>query len=104
MNFKVCLQMLVVVCLCLWFSLLKLRVFVVSVVNIFSLASIVFSVLYFLFNLTLCFIFILFCNFEVDSWFINVLGNVSIQNVLNATRIYINPSMPEAVAFKEGYV
>ncbi|KAK2392196.1 replication protein A 70 kDa DNA-binding subunit E [Trifolium repens] len=29
-------------------------------------------------------------------------GNVSIQNVLNATRIYINPSMPEADAFKEG--
>jgi hypothetical protein len=41
------------------------------------------------------------CSFLI---LINVLGNVSIQNVLNATRIYINPSMPEAVAFKEGYV
>jgi hypothetical protein len=43
--------------------------------------------------------FISLCLFLI---LINVLGNVSIQNVLNATRIYINPSMPEADAFKEG--
>ncbi|MCH80683.1 replication factor A protein, partial [Trifolium medium] len=28
-------------------------------------------------------------------------GKVSIQNVLNATRIYVNPSIPEVVSFKE---
>jgi hypothetical protein len=28
-------------------------------------------------------------------------GKVSIQNVLNATRIYVNPSIPEVDSFRE---
>jgi hypothetical protein len=32
-----------------------------------------------------------------------VLGKISVQNDLNATRIFVNPSIPEIDAFNQGY-
>jgi hypothetical protein len=32
-----------------------------------------------------------------------VLGIISIQSYLNATRIFVNPSIPEIASFKERY-
>jgi hypothetical protein len=43
------------------------------------------------------FFFIIWC---MNLFFI-FLGKMSIQNVLSATRIYVNPSIPEIVCLKE---
>jgi hypothetical protein len=54
--------------------------------------------------LWLCFDFIFCEGFFIVSTLLAFSEKVSIHNVMNTTRLLVNPDIPEAIDFKNGYV